>query len=55
MPRGDGCVHKADLEFLQEQGMTFLDFDQIPGIREALKTATLDNAIARMEETLIRR
>lgn len=43
---------KNDLEFLQEQGMTFLDFDQIPGIREALKTATLDNAIARMEETI---
>ena len=41
-----------DLKFLQEQGMTFLDFDQIPGIREALKTATLDNAIARMEETI---
>lgn len=42
----------SDLEFLVEQGMTFIDFDEIPGIREELKAATLDKAIERMSETI---
>ena len=41
-----------DLQFLQEQGMTFIDFDQIDGMREFLRDATLDKAIERMKESI---
>lgn len=44
--------NQTDLEFLQEQGMTFIDFDQIDGMRDFLREATLDNAIERMRDSV---
>ena len=44
--------NQVDLEFLQEQGMTFIDFDQIDGMRDFLREATLDNAIERMRDSV---
>ena len=41
-----------DLEFLQENGMTFIDFDQIEGLRDTLKERCVDNAVARTRETV---
>lgn len=41
-----------DLEFLQEKGMTFIDFDQIEGLRDTLKERCVDNAVARTRETV---
>ena len=32
--------------------MTFIDFDQIDGMRDFLREATLDNAIERMRDSV---
>lgn len=43
---------QADLDFLIAQGMTFIDFDQIDGLRQALKDACVENAVARTSQTV---
>lgn len=43
---------KTDLDYLIEQGMTFIDFDQIEGIRDTLKERCVDNAVERTRETV---
>ncbi len=42
----------ADLDFLIEKGMTFVDFDQIDGLRQKLKEACVENAVERTSKTV---
>ena len=43
---------EADFDFLIEKGMTFVDFDQIDGLRQKLRDACVENAVARTGQTV---